>query len=66
MDFREIGMRGGIETVGEETLDGVAAELARRQADRVQYYEGDFGARRTLVQLGDSNCAHAQLSDSHR
>ena len=37
-------MRVRVEAVGEQALDRVAAVLARRQADRVQDDQGDFGA----------------------
>jgi len=43
-DFLEIRVRPGIEAVGEEALDRVAAVFAGRQADRVDDQQADLGA----------------------
>src|SRR5688572_13939817 len=40
----ERSMRGGIQAVGEQPFDGVAAESAARQADRMEYEQADFAA----------------------
>src|SRR4051812_24000743 len=48
VDLGEIRMGGGIEPIGEKPLDGIAAEVSRRQADRVhdqQRYDGPARAR---------------------
>ena len=44
-----IGMRGGVQTILKELDDARAAELPRRQADRVYDEEIDRRARGTLV-----------------
>jgi hypothetical protein len=58
VDFTEIRMRRGIEPVGEKTLDMVAAELPRRQADGMQDYEADVDARGALVLVRGTNDSH--------
>jgi hypothetical protein len=59
MDFSEVWVRVWVQPVGEQALDGIAAVLAGRQADRVQDYKGDFATRRALVLIG-------RINDSHR
>ena len=44
---------------GHEKWFDVAAVFAGRQADRVDHYEADFGARRALVLV-------RRINDSHR
>ncbi len=48
---REGGMRRGVERVAEEPLDGVAAVLARRQADRMDDDQIDWNARRAWPEV---------------
>src|SRR2546430_16895409 len=50
-DVAEIRMRGGVEPVGEQPLDRVAAVLPPRQADRGQHEEPDRRPWRTLDAL---------------
>ena len=51
-DRREIRVCAGIEAVGEQPFDGVAAELAGRQRDTVHDDERDLARRRPCVAIG--------------
>ena len=52
LDFLEVRVRVGVEAVGEQPLDRVAAVLAGRQADAMMNY-GRLQHGRTLVASGE-------------
>jgi len=54
-DLAEVGMRRRVEPVGEQALDGIAAELAGRQADRVDHEQRDLGAGGAVVLVRRTN-----------
>ena len=53
-------MRAGVELVGEQALDGIAAENAGRQADGVQHDQRDGRAGRPGVEVGGVDATRAR------
>src|SRR6266581_4571999 len=56
-DVCEVRMRLGIELVGKESLDGVAAEFAGRQRDTVNHDKRDCRVCRSSIPIGRGNLA---------
>ena len=56
-DGRKIGMGAGVEGIGEQTQDIVAAELRRRQADRMDDDQLNGFAGRAVVVIGRDDAA---------
>lgn len=51
-NLRIVRMRAGIESIGEEPVDAVTAELSGRQADAVHYHQLNGGALGPIVLVG--------------